>query len=102
MNMEFWSKAFRFTAVFLVLFVAVEVLTCDLLPSSSCYAEQSQQQDKGQPSTVDNCVCCCAHVMVMQQLIFTPEEMEASALPEESVQQPVSIPIHIDRPPQLS
>jgi hypothetical protein len=42
----------RVTAMFLVLFAAVEILACDLVPSSSCFiSSQSQDQDKNQGPT---------------------------------------------------
>jgi hypothetical protein len=97
--MSFWSKAFRCTAMFLVLFAAVEILACDLLPDSDCYIShrQSQTQDSG-----DNCLCCCAHMVVVKPLAFEPQETVTPAPPEESVQQPLFAPAHIDHPPQLS
>jgi hypothetical protein len=103
--MAFWSKAFRLVATFLVLFIAAEVLTCDLLPNFKCSAAQSQpQQDKDQsPDTDnDNCVCCCAHIVVVTPLIFIPKEIVVSALPEEEAKQPVFSPLRIEHPPQLS
>lgn len=102
--MAFWAKAFRVVAAFLVLFVAGEVLTCDLLPSSKCYAAQSQQQDKDQSPVQDNdnCVCCCAHIVVVTPLIFVPHETVAPALPSEDAKQPVFSSVGIEHPPQLS
>jgi hypothetical protein len=99
--MIFWSKAFRCTAMFLVLFASVEILACDLLPNSDCAI--SHLQDKGQPQdSGDNCLCCCAHMVVVKPLIFEPHETVIPAYPEESVQQPLDAPSHIDHPPQLS
>jgi hypothetical protein len=100
----FSSKAFRFTAIFLVLFAAVEILACDLLPSSDCYiSSHSQDHDKGQgQDSGDNCLCCCAHMVVVQPLIFAPRETIAPAPAEEGLKQPLVFPSHIDHPPQLS
>ena len=99
--MGFWSKAFRCTAMFLVLFAAVEVLACDLLPNSDCYI--SHRQDPGQTQeSGDNCLCCCAHMVVVKPLVFEPEEAVAPAPMDENVPQPLFVPSHIDHPPQLS
>jgi hypothetical protein len=99
--MSFWPKAFRCTAMFLVLFAAVEVLACDYLPNSDCNI--SSQQDQGQPQgSCDNCLCCCAHVVVVTPMVFEPRETVVPAPPEETVQQPLFAPSHIDHPPQLS
>ena len=57
--MSFWSKAFHFTAMFLLLFVAVGVLACDLLPSDDCYiSSHLPNPDKGQGSG-ETYLCCC-------------------------------------------
>jgi hypothetical protein len=99
--MASWRKAFRCTAMFLVLFAAVEILACDLLPNSDCYI--SHRQDPGQTQqSGDNCLCCCAHMVVVNPLVFEPEEIVVPAPPEESVQEPLYAPSHIDHPPQLS
>jgi hypothetical protein len=84
-----------------VLFAAVEILACDDLPNSDCNI--SYQQDQGQPQgSCDNCLCCCAHMVVVQPLIFEPRKTVVPAPPEESVQQPLFAPSNIDHPPQLS
>jgi hypothetical protein len=102
-EMSFWSKAFRFTAVFMFLFVAVEVFACDLLPSSSCYISQSPTQHKQQPpDSGDNCICCCAHLVVTKRINFVPQVVVVPAPREESAEQPMLTPSPIDHPPQLS
>jgi hypothetical protein len=102
-EMGFWSKAFRFTAVFLVLFTAVEVLACDLIPSSSCYISNTRPLDKHHPpDSGDNCMCCCAHLVITKRLNFTPQFLTVPAPAEESVKQPLLAPSSIDHPPQLS
>jgi hypothetical protein len=100
-TMGFWSKTFRCTAMFLVLFATVEILACDFLPDPDCYISHRQDQGQTQGSG-DNCLCCCTHIVVVQPLIFEPRETIATAPPEESVQQPLFAPSHIDHPPQLS
>lgn len=102
-EMRFWSKAFRFTAIFLVLFTAVEVFACDLLPDSDCYISQSPSQHKHQkPSSGDNCMCCCAHLVVAKRVNLIPEVLIVPAPQEETVEQPLLAPSSIDHPPQLS
>ena len=102
-RMGLWSKAFRLTAIFLVLFTAVEVLACDLLPDSDCYISQSQSQHKHQgPSSGDNCMCCCAHLVVAKRVTLVPQVLIVAAPPEESVERPLFAPSSIEHPPQLS
>ena len=102
-EMAFWSKAFRFTAIFLVLFTAVEVFACDLIPSSNCYISNTSPLDKHPPpDSGDNCMCCCAHLVMTKHIDFTPQFLAIPAPAEESVEQPMLVPSPIDHPPQLS
>jgi hypothetical protein len=102
----FWSKAFRLTAILLVLFASVEVLACDFLPSSDCYiSSKVQDHNKNQvqvPDSCDNCLCCCAHVVVVKPVVLIPQETLVSSAPEMTVEQPLFGPARIDHPPQLS
>jgi hypothetical protein len=99
--MSFWSKAFRCTAMFLVLFAAVEIFACDLLPDSDCYISHRQDQGQTQDSG-DNCLCCCAHMAVVKPLVFEPQEAVVPAPPEQVIPQPLFASSHIDHPPKLS
>src|SRR6185437_9581537 len=102
-GMGFWSKAFRFTAVFLVLFTAVEVLACDLLPSSDCYISNTTRPDKHHaPNSGDNCMCCCAHLVLARHFDLTAHVVSIPAPRETRVQQPSLAPRQIDHPPRLS
>jgi hypothetical protein len=102
--MAFWSKAFRFTAIFLLLFVAVEVLACQLVPSDDCYiSSHSQNPDKDhQRGSGDTCLCCCQHIAVTTLLFFRPLETVTPAPPEEAVLVPMFVATYIDHPPRLS
>ena len=98
---ELLVQAFRCTAMFLVLFAAVEILACDLAKRQ--LLPISHPQDKGQPQdSGDNCLCCCAHMVVVKPLVFEPQESIAPAPPNESVPEPLFASSHIDHPPQLS
>jgi hypothetical protein len=100
-----WSKAFRLTAMFLLLFAAVEVLACDLVPSDDCYISSnfptSPDKNHGQGSG-DTCLCCCQHMVAAIPLVFEPQETVAPATPEVSVQLLPFPPSNIEHPPQLS
>lgn len=88
--MSFWSKAFRFTAIFLVLFTAVEIFACDAVPSSTCHISNpiSHHQNDQQVSGGDNCLCCCAHVVVSPVAVFLPSTGIVATAPDEQVQSP--------------
>jgi hypothetical protein len=98
--MGFWAKAFRFAALFLVLFTAGDMVACEL-PDSDCSA--SQALDKHGPvKTCDSCICCCAHVVVTPQVIFVAPVTTSIATVEKIFPLPTFPALEIDRPPQLS
>lgn len=98
--MGFWAKAFRFTALFLVLFTAGDIVACEL-PGSDCSGVQAQ--DKQAPANAcDNCICCCAQVVVTPQLSFVVPMTLSVAPVEPSFSLPAIPTLEIDRPPQLS
>jgi len=99
-----FSKAFQLTAMFLLLFMAVQVVACDILHSDNCYISSnspSPDRNSGDASG-DNCVCCCQHVAVTQPLVVEPQEIIVQSPPEEVTQQPLVVPSYIDHPPRLS
>jgi len=120
LGVAFWSKAVRFTAVFLVLFIGVEILTC-YLPGSDCAIVLAAEH---QTSTItvsgssavglpahrqslpdkdcDNCICCCGHALVLLQISFVPGHTVGAACREAAILYPVSRPSIIEHPPQLS
>ena len=100
-QMRFWSTVFRATALFMVMFVAVEVAMCDYWPDSSCTSSQSSQ-DKGAPSGGDNCICCCARATVMPALTIAVQVTGVWIDGDEPVQHPILTPLEIEHPPQLS
>lgn len=99
--MGFWSRVFRAAALFMVMFVAVEVATCDYLTDSSCYGSQSSP-DKGSPTRGDNCICCCSQAAVMPVLTIAVRVTSVWIDRDERVQHPILTPLEIEHPPQLS
>uniref|UniRef100_E6PXX9 DUF2946 domain-containing protein n=1 Tax=mine drainage metagenome TaxID=410659 RepID=E6PXX9_9ZZZZ len=102
--MSVWSKAFRFTAMFLLLFTAVEVFACDLLPSDGCYiSSHSPNRDKDHKSpSGDTCLCCCQHMAAAMPFRFAPQRTIAPAPPDVGIKPPLFPPSRIEHPPQLS
>jgi len=98
------SKAFYFTAMSLLLFMAAQVVACDILHSDNCYiSSQSPNPDRNSGGdSGDNCVCCCQHVAVTQPLVFQLRETIVPALSKDIIQQPLVVPSYIDHPPRLS
>ena len=99
--MGFWSRVFRAAALFMVMFVAVEVATCDYLSESSCSASQSSP-DKDSPTGGDNCICCCSQAAVMPVLNVAVHVTSVWVERDEPVQHPILTPLEIEHPPQLS
>ena len=105
-GMGFATKAFRVTAIFMVLFASVELFACDLFPTSDCYISSGlQNHGNGQPQVpdgCDNCLCCCAHIVVVKPVVLIPQQAVALTDPEMVVERPLFSPAAIDHPPQLS
>ena len=97
------SKTFRLTAMFLLLFAAVEVLACDLLQSDDCYVSAPFQRHDGgtAPVSGDNCLCCCTHMVAAQPFLIAQDRTTVPAPPTELLEQPLYFDRHIDHPPQL-
>lgn len=108
------TKLFRLTATFLLLFIGVEMATCET-PNSPCSilnVQVSGTQGSDQvspakhsvsaPELDDNCICCCAHSLVQTTVNLAVVRL---ALPSYAVQKfpvPLSSPSEIEHPPQLS
>lgn len=99
--MRVWPKAIRVFAAFLVLFVTVEVLHCDLFAETNCSQTQSQHSQQA-PNVPDNCLCCCVYAVPIRQITFIPEQLIVWAHPQEQIERPILTPSYIDHPPQLS
>jgi len=100
------SRLFQLAAMFLLLFMAVEVLACDLLQSDECYISakvpsQDRNHNKPQPSG-DTCLCCCTHMVTATVFTFHPGSVVTPAPPVENTQRPLFSPSSIEHPPQLS
>jgi hypothetical protein len=98
------SKAYYFAAMFLLLFMAAEVVACDILHSDNCYISShfpNSDKNSGDASG-DNCMCCCQHVAVTHPLVVEPQEVVVPAPSEEMIQQPLVVPSYIDHPPRFS
>jgi hypothetical protein len=100
--MAFCSKAFRFMAMFLLLFTAAEVLACDLVPSDDCYLSSPTSDQQQGSNAGDNCLCCCAHMMVVAPVIYTPTQSSVFLAEVVPVELPLTRPSIVDHPPQLS
>ena len=101
------SRLFRFTAMFLLLFMAAEVLACDLLQSDDCYISAkitSQNRDHGVPPqpSGDTCLCCCTHMAISVAITFNPESSVSPAPAVDYILRPLFMPSGIDHPPQLA
>ena len=98
--MGFWAKAFRFAAVFLMLFTAGDIVACEL-PGSECSVLQAQGK-QAPAKACDNCICCCANVVVTPQVRFVAPIRLSIAPIVKSFPLPTFPILEIDRPPQLS
>lgn len=88
------ASIFRFVAVFLLLLTSAELYACEVLAPEQCesfgYAKDGNPQQSD-----DNCICCCAHVIVVQPVLLDASALVITAFdpvePRLVQQQPSSI-----------
>jgi len=88
----------------LLLFVAAQVITCDILHSDDCYASSQvpgHDSNQSQPAG-DSCVCCCSHITVAAAFVFIPRMVILPAPAHMTVKLPAFDPPSVEHPPQLS
>ena len=98
------SRAIGFAAIFMLTFVVVQIVACDIWQSDECYASTqtpTQGSDRDQPSG-DNCLCCSMHATPALAFVFDPQIRLLPAPPVEIVQRPLFAPSSIEHPPHLS
>lgn len=99
-----WSRVVRAVAFLLVLYVGVQVVTCDA-PGSDCSAFATQDGHKQSIPTDagDNCICCCAHpAPVAMMALVALERISVPAYVPEAAAKPRTRSSEIEHPPQLS
>ncbi len=88
----------------LLLFVAVEVISCDILHYDDCYASSQLPDHDGnqtQPAG-DSCLCCCPHITVASAFVFAPQVVALPAPVPVTVAPPAFDLSSVDHPQQLS
>lgn len=63
---------FRLAAILLLLVTGAELFACEILAPEQCESF-GYPADSGSTAADDNCICCCAHVIVAE-----PFELKAS------------------------
>ena len=88
------SSIFRFVAVFLLLLTSAELYACEVLAPEQCESFGYPQDGNPQQSD-DNCICCCAHVIVVQPVLLDASVLVIKGLdpvePRQVERQPSSI-----------
>lgn len=101
LGMGLWSRMFRITAMLLVLYVGVEMLTCEL-PGSDCSVLSALSKHPPVNSGTDNCICCCAHSIVTPQVFQAFTAIETAPFEEAAILAPLTRSYDIEHPPQNS
>ena len=88
------ASIFRLAAVFLLLLTSAELYACEVLAPEQCESF-GYPQDASPQQSDDNCICCCAHVIVVRPVLLDASVLVITTLdPVESrqiEQQPASI-----------
>jgi hypothetical protein len=86
--------------MFFVFFISAQILTCDL-PGSDCSVLSTSDKHLP-PSAPDNCICCCAHPLIVAPVTPVFAAIIIPVADEPPVLRPISRTLEIEHPPQLS
>ena len=65
------AAIFRLMALLLLLVTGAELFACEMIEPEQCESFGSSGSTGGAPAG-DNCICCCAHVVVIAPFALAP------------------------------
>ena len=63
-RMEYWRTVRPLVTLVLLLLAGAEIFACDAIASPECLFSSHATPDSG-----DGCLCCCAHIVVVQPIV---------------------------------
>ncbi len=92
------STVFRIAGLALLLLTAGEISACEILSPNGC---ESDRVPGSQPTqTDDSCICCCAHIVVVQPIQLDPQVTPVPVWVELDAGVPLAHPFYIYHPPR--
>src|SRR5262249_9624147 len=67
-RMEYWRTVRRVAALVLLLLAGAEIFACNTMASPECLFSSHATHDSGDGCSGDGCLCCCAHIVVVQPI----------------------------------
>lgn len=91
---------FRVAAVILLLITGAELFACEILAPERCESF-GFPSDNPNSTGDDNCICCCAHILVGEPLVLQASG-DAVAIPDAAPPMtPESEPLSVYHPPKV-
>jgi hypothetical protein len=96
------STVRRVVTFLVLLMAAIEIFACQLISPDTCIFSSHSTGDSDEGGSGDNCLCCCAHIMVAAPMTgLVPLGFVALAVPFEDFQAPAVPPNRIEHPPRF-
>ena len=91
----------RVVTLLVLLMAATEICACQLISPDSCIFSSHSTPDSGEGDSGDGCLCCCAHIVVVQPIMpLVSLGFVSRAVPFEEFQVPEVRAIDIEHPPR--
>lgn len=90
---------FRFAAVALLLLTGAELFGCEILFPNGCESDRLPMSQEAQID--DCCLCCCAHIVVVQPIQLAQQETPVTVWTAPDLGVAVSQPFSIYHPPRV-
>lgn len=100
--MGHWLTVRRVVTLVLLLLAATEIFACDAIASPACLFASHTTQDSNDRCSGDGCLCCCAHIVVIQAILpLAPLGFIAEATVVDDGRTSAVPPIGIEHPPRF-
>ena len=100
-RMEYWLTVRRVATLLLLLLAAAEIFDCTAIASPECVFSSHVTHDSDDSCSGDGCLCCCAHIVVVQAIRTLPRtELAAETIVVSDLNTNDIAPNRIEHPPR--
>ena len=91
----------RVVTLLLLLLASTEIFACDAIASPGCLFSSHATHDSDGDCSGDGCLCCCAHIVVVQPILpLAPLGLVDEAIVVSDSDTPEVPPNRIEHPPR--
>jgi hypothetical protein len=100
-RMRRWLTVRRVVTLILLLLTGTEIFACDANASHECLFSSHPTHDSDDDCLGDGCLCCCAHIVIVQPMIpLAPLGLVDEATTVSDSRTPDDPPSRIEHPPR--